>query len=62
LALERLGIPSSEVLIFEDSNAGLLAAKNANCDAVAFKHQFNVNNNLSLSIKVISDFNEVINY
>jgi len=59
LALKRLSVCSSEVLIFEDSNAGLTAANKANCDAVAFKHEFNTNNDLSLAIKVISDFNEI---
>ena len=60
LALEKLSLPSSEVLIFEDSNAGLIAARNANCDSVAFKHEFNANHDLSLSIQIISDFNEII--
>jgi len=59
LALKELGLPSSEVLIFEDSNAGLIAAQKANCDAVAFRHEFNTNNDLSLSIKIISDYNEI---
>ena len=60
LALEKLGLPSSEVLIFEDSNSGLIAARNANCDSVAFKHEFNANHDLSLAIQTISDFNEFL--
>ncbi len=60
LALEKLSAPSSDVLVFEDSKSGLLAAKKANCDAVAFRHEFNVNNNFSLAIQVISDFNEFL--
>ncbi len=59
-ALQKLSLPSSEVLIFEDSNAGINAAIKANCDVVAFEHEFNINNDLSLAIKVISDFKEVI--
>jgi len=59
LALEQLHLHSSEVLVLEDSNAGLIAASNAGCDAVAFQHEFNINNDLSLAIKVISDFNEI---
>jgi HAD superfamily hydrolase (TIGR01509 family) len=59
LALEQLDLHSSEVLVFEDSNAGLIAASKAGCDAVAFKHEFNINHDLSLAIKVISDFNEI---
>lgn len=60
LALRKLALPSSEVLIFEDSNAGLIAAEKANCDAVAFRHEFNSNNDLSLSLRIISDFNEFL--
>ena len=58
LAMEKLSLGNSEVLVFEDSNAGLIAAQKAMCDAVAFRHEFNTNNDLSLAIKVISDFNE----
>ena len=58
LALERLSIPNKEVLVFEDSNAGLVAAQKAMCDSVAFRHEFNTNNDLSLAINEISDFKE----
>jgi len=61
LALNELHLTSSEVLIFEDSNAGLLAAKGANCDAIAVEHEFNSNNDLSLAMKAIKDFSEVMN-
>ncbi len=60
MALEKLSFPGSEVLIFEDSNAGLKAARSANCDVIAFQHEFNSMNDLSLAIQVISDFNEII--
>ncbi len=60
LDLEKLSLSGSDVLVFEDSNAGLVAAKKANCDLVAFQHEFNVNNNFSTAIQVISDFNEVL--
>jgi HAD superfamily hydrolase (TIGR01509 family) len=60
MALEKLSLPASEVLIFEDSNAGLKAAKSANCDVIAFQHEFNSMNDLSLAMQVISDFKEVI--
>lgn len=60
LALEKLSLPSSEVLIFEDSNAGLKAARNTNCDSVAFKHEFNGSHDLSLAIQIITDFNEFL--
>lgn len=59
LALEKLSLPGSEVLVFEDSNAGLIAANKAHCDAIAFQHEFNTKNDLSLAIQVISNFSEV---
>ena len=61
LALNRLSLSSTDVLIFEDTQAGLLSAKGANCDVIAIEHEFNSNNNLSLSLKVIKDFSEVMN-
>ena len=60
LTLEKLSVPSSDVLVFEDSKSGLIAATKANCDVVAFRHEFNVNNDFSLAIQVISDFNEFL--
>lgn len=60
LALNELYLSNSEVLIFEDSSAGLLAAKAANYDAFAIEHEFNANNDLSLALKVITDFSEVM--
>ena len=60
LALEGLCLPSSEVLIFEDSEPGLIAASKANCDVVAFRHEFNRNHDLSLAIQIISDFNDQV--
>ncbi len=59
LALKKLSLPSSEVLIFEDSETGLIAARNAKCDSIAFKHEFNVNHDLSLALQRISDYNEL---
>ena len=61
LALHKLSLSSSEVLILEDSTAGLQAAKRANCDVIAVAHEFNTNNDLSLALKVITDFSEVMN-
>ncbi len=60
LALEKLDLSSAEVLIFEDSNSGLIAARKANCDSLAFKHEFNASHDLSLAIQTISDFNEFL--
>lgn len=57
LALRKLGLPGSEVLIFEDSESGLIAAKRAGCDSVAFKHEFNSGHDFGLALAVITDFN-----
>jgi HAD superfamily hydrolase (TIGR01509 family) len=59
LALNYFSISNSEALVFEDSRAGLIAAKKAGCDAIAFQHEFNVNHDLSSAIKTITDFTEV---
>lgn len=59
LALKKMDLLNSEVLAFEDSQAGLIATNKAGCDAVAFQHEFNVNNDLSLSIRIITDFKEI---
>ena len=60
LALKMLSLSGSDVLVFEDSNAGLVAAGKANCDTVAFRHEFNVNNDFGAAIQVIADFAEII--
>ena len=57
LALRKLDVPGSEVLIFEDSESGLIAAKRAGCDSVAFKHEFNSGHDFGLALLVITDFN-----
>ena len=56
LALNYFSIANSEALVFEDSRAGLIAAKKAGCDAMAFQHEFNVNHDLSSAIKTVTDF------
>jgi HAD superfamily hydrolase (TIGR01509 family) len=60
LALERLSLPASEVLVLEDSNSGLLAAHHAHCDSVAFRHEFNQSHDFGLAIREISDFRELL--
>lgn len=59
LALNYFTISNSEALVFEDSNAGLIAAKKAGCDAIAFRHEFNINNDLSSAVKIITDFTKI---
>ena len=58
-ALEKLGLSGSDALVFEDSEAGLIAANKANCDIVAFRHEFNKNHDLSLANQSISDYGEL---
>lgn len=60
LALEKLALPGSGVLIFEDSEPGLIAAREANCDSVAFRHEFNMNHDFSLAKRVIYNFRECL--
>lgn len=60
LALQKLALPGSEVLVFEDSESGLIAAKKSGCDAVAFKHEFNLTHDFSIALRVITDFKEFI--
>lgn len=59
LSLNQLGLKASEVLVFEDSNAGVEAGVAAGCDVVAFIHEFNRNNDLSKAIKFIVDYDEM---
>lgn len=60
LALEKLGLSSDKVMVFEDSYAGVSAAAKAGCDVIAIRHQFNANNNLSGARLMISDFNDIM--
>ncbi len=58
VALRSLGLQGKEVLVFEDSFAGVTAAYSANCDVVAFRHEFNVEHDFKKAIQIISDYNE----
>ena len=58
LALEKFALPASKVLVFEDSESGLIAAHKAKCDTVAFRHEFNINHDFSGAIQIISDYHE----
>ncbi len=57
LALAELDLPGSEVLIFEDSVSGFIAAEKAGCDFVAYKHEFNTDHDFSEALRVITNFN-----
>ncbi|SDH90335.1 haloacid dehalogenase superfamily, subfamily IA, variant 3 with third motif having DD or ED [Vibrio xiamenensis] len=56
LALSQLALKPSEVLVFEDSNAGVEAGVRAGCDVVAIRHDFNGQNDLSKALAVIEVF------
>lgn len=59
LALEKLALPNDEVLVFEDSEPGLIAANSAGCDVIAFQHAFNLNHDFHSALKIISNYNEM---
>ena len=56
LALSKISMACKDVLVYEDSWAGLIAAKGAGCDVIAVQHDFNVENDLSLAMCMITDF------
>lgn len=60
LALNKLSMSPNNTVIFEDSFAGISAGIASGCDVIAIQHEFNINNNLSVASKVISDFRELI--
>ena len=59
LALSKLALEPSQVLVFEDSAAGIEAGVGSGCDVVAFLHDFNGKNDLSKAVKVISSYGEM---
>ena len=59
VALEKLGVKAKDTLVFEDSHAGICAAKEAGCDVVAIKHKFNGSNTLDGALKSICCFSEM---
>lgn len=59
LALARLNALPENTLIFEDSNAGVLAGNASGCDVIAIQHAFNGNNDLSCALKRIESYEQV---
>ena len=59
-ALNALQLSAKQALVFEDTESGLEAANMAECDIIAVKHSFNVNNNLSLAKCCIDDFSQLL--
>ncbi|WP_246201088.1 HAD family hydrolase [Vibrio ziniensis] len=59
LALLKFDVTPEHALIFEDSNAGVLAGLASGCDVVAVRHAFNGKNDLSGAIACIDSFEEM---
>ncbi|HSD37553.1 MAG TPA: HAD family phosphatase [Rhodocyclaceae bacterium] len=60
LALRKLGLAAQDVLVFEDSAAGLRAAAGAGCTSIVVRHAFNVRHDLSLARREISSFLQLL--
>lgn len=59
LALEKLNASPDQTVVFEDSNAGVLAGKASGCDVIAIEHDFNGKNDLSGAIANIQSYDEL---
>jgi HAD superfamily hydrolase (TIGR01509 family) len=60
LALSRLRVSAKDTLVFEDSSAGMKAAKAAGCHCVAVRHAFNGKHDFSGALREIESFSEVL--
>ena len=58
-AIRQLSLKPENVLVFEDSTAGIKAGVLSGCDVVAVKHTFNEMNDLSLAKRAITSFGEM---
>jgi beta-phosphoglucomutase-like phosphatase (HAD superfamily) len=59
LAMSRLNLNPQDVLIFEDSAAGLKAAIEANCRCIIVRHPFNVRHDFSGAFCQINSFSDM---
>lgn len=57
-AMSRLNVSPERTLIFEDSEAGLAAAKAAGVKSIALHHDYNQSHDFSSSLKEIKSFTE----
>jgi len=60
LALKKLHLQSENVIVFEDSSSGLIAAKNAGCQVIAVRHAYNKNQNFNTAFREIESFKEIM--
>lgn len=60
LALNELHVTPSDALVFEDSGAGIAAGHACGCDVIAFVHEFNGQNDMSLAMRCISDYQKMV--
>ncbi|KDM93534.1 HAD family hydrolase [Photobacterium galatheae] len=59
LALSRLNLSPHQALIFEDSEAGVIAGVKSGCEVIAFSHAFNGKNDLSQASRIISSYEDL---
>ncbi len=60
LAVVKLDVKAGETLVFEDSTAGITAAKRAGCDIVAVIHEFNQEHDFSDSLLQINNYHTLL--
>ena len=60
LALDKLGLKATDVLVFEDSSSGLTAAREAGCQVIAIRHNFNQKHDFSSAVREVRSFKEIM--
>jgi HAD superfamily hydrolase (TIGR01509 family) len=60
LALSQLRVNARDTLVFEDSSAGMKAARAAGCHCVAIRHAFNRKHDFSGALREIKNFSEIL--
>jgi HAD superfamily hydrolase (TIGR01509 family) len=60
LALSQLRVSGNDTLVFEDSSAGIKAAKAADCHCIAVRHAFNGKHDFSGALHQIDSFSELL--
>ncbi len=60
LALSRLNISAKDAVVFEDSEAGVVAGCAAGCRVVAIRHEYNRRHDFSEAMRVIESYDEFV--